>query len=329
VNLAKALTRRQKARFKKSAAVIRRMDVRVYGTPRLAAGAGLFIVCILAVASLAQQPDVILTGVDRIADRQVEAFFTLINPSNFSEGTVSVAFGDSMDLDLADKNWDCFKSQDSPSNTCTLRAQVFGQQPFTARFTLKRFFQSEFVYLTYQVPQANATTVTKFVVSHTPDPNSISTSAIFYSALALIFTGLALWVMAFESGRLKCAKGPIGLAFSALDSNILVAAVIADGMIALGSVAAFSPVFSPFSAALFGLVFACGTLFLFHARRATGRDKPCAQDKTTEKARLEEMVRTARAKYMRNEMDERTFHDVVTKLELKIIRLETEEKKGQ
>ncbi len=293
------------------------------------AAAGLLLLLSAAAQfSSAQQPDIVLTGVNQISDRQVEAYFTLINPTNSPEATLSVATSDNIALDTSTRQWDCFKAQDEPKNTCSTRLQVIGAERVTAGFTLKKFFPSDFIYVTFQLPASNTSVITKFLISHTADPNRITASTLFYSALLLMLVGLVAWVVAFESGRLKCLPGPLGRAFDALNESILFGAVLANLLVALGVVIIFSPYYSPFTVALFAITFAAGVLFLFHARQASGRaDYVCPPDISREKARLEEMIRIARGKYMRNELDEKTFRDIVDKIEMEVIRMEAGERK--
>lgn len=270
-----------------------------------------------------QQVDVVLDSVRQVDDRHVEAYFLLINPQGDPDGIISVAHSDNLQLDATGRNWKCFQSQDDPKNTCSLGVQVVGQQRVTLRFLLKKFFDSDFVYVSYQSPALNTTLINKFLISHTADPNRITASSLFYTALFVVLLGLILWVVAFESGRLKCLPGTPGRVFETLNESILFGAVLSNLLIALGVVIIFSPVYTPFTVALFAMAFAAGVLFLFHARQVSGRaDYLCPPDLSREKVRLEEMIRIARGKYMRNEIDEKTFRDVVDKIEMEIIRLE-------
>lgn len=278
---------------------------------------------LLASTAAAQQIDVVLDSVKQVDDRHIESYFLLINPAGDANGVISVANSDNLQLDTTARNWQCFRSQDQPANTCSATIQVVGQQRVTLRFLLKKFFDSDFVYVTYQSPATNTTMINKFLISHTADPNRITASSLFYTALLLVLIGLVAWVVAFESGKLKCLPGAAGRVFEALNESILFGAVLSSLLISLGIVIIFSPAYSPFTVALFASVFAMCVLFLFHARQVTGRaDYVCPPDISREKGKLEEMVKIARGKYMRNEIDEKTFRDVVDRIEMDIIRLE-------
>lgn len=275
-----------------------------------------------------QQIDVVLDSVKQVDDRHLEAYFLLINPSGDANGIISVANSDNLQLQDIGRNWQCFRTQDEPKNTCSASVQVVGQQRVTLNFLLKKFFDSDFVYVTYQSPNRNTTMISKFLISHTADPNRITASSLFYTALFLVLLGLLAWVVAFESGRLKCLPGAVGRIFEVLNDSILFGAVFSSILISLGVVIIFSPAYSPFTVALFASIFAMCVLFLFHARQVTGRaDYACPLDVSREKAKHDEMLRIARGKYMRNEIDEKTFHDVVDKIELEIIRLEASAKR--
>ncbi len=258
---------------------------------------------------------------------QVTAVLTLTNPSKYADGVLTVVLPSNVQLLDPSRRWVCTPIVGGYLS-CASRVTVLGQQRITLQVEVDSGFRSEDVAVTFEVPQANARVIQKFLLSRSTDANAWGTLPLFPFTLLFIAIGIILWMACFVSER-SAIKGNVSSFFS---THFLFLSVLSNLVLSLGVMLLASPVFSTTSFFLFSIVFASGFILLNYTvkpHEAVQRPSLTPQEISAEQKRLKGLVSLAREKYARGEMDELTFRSVVGECELELLKLEDAALRGE
>lgn len=287
----------------------------------------LLLAVLLAFPPLAQSTggvQIIFGGAESVSDSDFSVLFTLVNPSPYADGVVTLGLPPLTDVSDATGNLTCSAGPDSAHPLfCLLAVSAHGVQQITVTMHTLSGFQSDSVLASYSVPKANAQDSLSFTLSR---PGSLASYfPPFASGLVLIFLGMVAWLLCALGSRFSSGRGMLSSPSKALSSHFIVSAIAANLFLALGVLLIMSPSFSTVSFLLFSLVFAAGFILLSYVTPQAEQDSMVMlsrEELASERTRIRGLVALAREKFVRQEIDEPTFRGLVGEYELELTRLE-------
>lgn len=285
---------------------------------------------LLANFALAQQSIAIVpSGFEQTNDNQMTAVFQLTNPTPNSQGIFSVTFNArKVTLSQPAEGWSCAPQGDR--TTCSKSVEVVDHAKMDVKLHFTDYFASEAMVVRYEVPAAKLATETTLYLSNSRNPSDITASTLQFSAFLMLALGALLWLVLLYSDELSRSGGVLGFASNRVSRSPIFLSVISNGIIALGLMLLSAPSFTITSAVVFSLAFALGFLLLYHLKQGNEGKRPPAgltpEQITEEKRKITELIRTAKIKFMKKEIDETTFRKITGDLELEMVKLEAKEK---
>lgn len=282
------------------------MDRKIY-TSTLA----LFVLAALAFAQSAPTLDLIVTAPKQVASNEAELSFILSNPFPEREGVLLLVFNPNR-LELKNAGAKCEQTQ---PRRCTLAVDVATSQEMKIRMGLKDYFEQETVDVLYVMTSRNASVGRRLFLSNTAEPGALKASEVTYAGILLVILGVILWAVT----RLR-ASHPVVM------QHFLVLAVFANLLIAAGAMLIAIPSLSALSGLIFALIFFAGFLLLFYLHHNEPSKPITRVDLARQRARLQDELNVAKARFLRREMDDETYRKITGELELEQVKLETTER---
>jgi len=275
----------------------------------------LLFLLVLAPLLFAQAANVglVVTAPKQISSNEVELSFLLSNPFSERAGTLSLAYNPEL-LEMRQANAQC--NEQTP-RICTLPVDVAGQQEVKVRVGLKGYFDRESIDVFYSVPAQNASNGVRMFLSNSAEPGALTVTQLTLVGFALFLLGLIFFALVlFKSG------------ISLVKENFLLLSVLANLLAGAGAMLAFTPSLSVYSGLVFSLVFAAGFLLLsyLHKVREEAPKAITLEDIAKERSRLQDTMNVAKIRFMKREIDDKTFARLTGDIELERVKLEAKER---
>ncbi len=290
-----------------------------------------FAILLLTSFAAAASVDILPASIEQQKE-DVIVSFAVANTYNVSSGVFSFTYPQNH-LEYQDSalpvNTPC--RVEGGQTTCTANISVVAQRPIQLRFRMRDYFQNEVLVVGFNLTSRDASVERFYQFSRAQDPNEVSLSVLNLASLFFLVFGLILWLVSFRAASASVESPRLAPFAETAKQNFFALNVLANLLIAFSAMFLLSPQISPLSPLIFVFVFVAGYLLLnrlaltFSQNERTIR-RMNAADIRREAQRLQSMLSIAKVRFMRNEIDEKTFRDVTGQLELELVELQARER---